>query len=98
MPLTQTDVAATAAEPLPHATLVDIACGVAEATDLWRAHVTHAPPATSIHVYSPPLIAMGYYDEDGAQAFHLEHVDDEHPAVIGGRATARALHPARGDG
>ena len=163
----------TPAEPLDHAILVDIACGIAEARTLWESHVVHDPrerrpvrllatdayevwvigwsqgqgvdmhdhggsagvlavaegalserrpghpaerlgagshqrldrtvvhevanldeaPATSIHVYSPPLVAMGYYDEHGERALLLDNVVDEPPVLDAGRA-ARALHPA----
>ncbi|HEY6531445.1 MAG TPA: cysteine dioxygenase family protein [Acidimicrobiales bacterium] len=161
------------AEPLDHAVLVDIACGIAEARSLWEPHVVHderdrrpvrllatdayevwvigwtegqgvdmhdhagsagvlvvadgalterrpgfeterlgagavqrldrtvvhevanveVNPATSIHVYSPPLLAMGYYDEHGERALLIENVVEEAP-VVDRRATARALHPA----
>lgn len=54
-------------------------------------------PATSIHVYSPPLVAMGYYDEHGDRAVHLENVVEELP-VLDRRDTARALHPTRPGG
>ena len=49
-------------------------------------------PATSIHVYSPPLRTMGYYDGAGRLA-RTELVADE-PAVVDARVAARALHPA----
>jgi hypothetical protein len=54
-------------------------------------------PATSIHVYSPPLVAMGYYDEHGERTLLLENVVEEAP-VLDGRQSARALHPARRGG
>jgi len=38
---TQSDHAEHPAEPLDRATLVDIACGIAAARDLWAAHVRH---------------------------------------------------------
>ena len=50
-------------------------------------------PATSIHVYSPPLVAMGYYDEHGERALLLENVVDEAP-ILDRRDAARAFHPA----
>jgi len=167
----------TPAEPLDHAILVDIACGIAEARQLWEPHVVHDPidrrpvrllatdayevwvigwtqsqavdmhdhggsagvlvvadgelterragrdpehlaagthqrlertvvhevanmgpdPATSIHVYSPPLVAMGYYDEDGERALLLENVVEELP-IVDQRHVARALHPAHRGG
>jgi len=164
-------------EPLDPAVLADIACGIAEARDLWAPHAIHevddrrpvrllatdayevwvigwtegqgvdlhdhggsigvlvvtdgslrehrpgqaahdlaagtvqhlpsglvhevfnpsAVPATSIHVYSPPLVAMGYYEETGERTILLEHVVEERPAIDTERF-ARALHPAaRGD-
>jgi hypothetical protein len=50
----------------------------------------------SVHVYSPPLAAMSFYDAAGTEALRREVVDDDPPA----RAWTRALHPAgsRGDG
>ena len=163
----------TVVQPLAPDVLVDIACGIAEARDLWGPHAVHdvadrhpvrllateayevwvigwtegqgvdlhdhagsigalvvtegalrevrpgeAPvdlhprvvreltpglvhevfnpgsaPATSIHVYSPPLVAMGYYDRSGERSILLEHVVHEPPALGSGEAT-RALHPA----
>jgi predicted metal-dependent enzyme (double-stranded beta helix superfamily) len=52
-----------------------------------------AAPATSIHVYSPPLVAMGYYDATGERTILLEHVIEERPALDADDVT-RALHPA----
>ena len=51
-------------------------------------------PATSIHVYSPPLTHMAYYDDAGAPV-EAEAVPAERP-VLGPATAARALHPARG--
>ena len=49
--------------------------------------------ATSIHVYSPPLGAVTYYDDDGRPA-RVEETDDE-PAITDLRSVARALHPSQ---
>jgi quercetin dioxygenase-like cupin family protein len=161
-------------ERLDRATMVDIACGIAEARDLWSAHVRHdlverrpvrligteayevwvigwstgqgvslhdhggsagvvvvtegrltergrhgalrrlevgdvaelGPddvhevfnesdrPATSVHVYSPPLAAMSYHLNDDSGAVLLESLDP-HPPAVAGEVAARALHPAQ---
>jgi predicted metal-dependent enzyme (double-stranded beta helix superfamily) len=49
-------------------------------------------PATSIHVYSPPLSTMTFYDEDGVPDGVLV-VEDEAP-VLRGAAASLALHPS----
>jgi hypothetical protein len=51
-------------------------------------------PATSIHVYSPPLTTMTYYDPVTFQAVDTEPVADC-PAVLGPGAGAHVLHPSR---
>lgn len=51
-------------------------------------------PATSIHVYSPPLTEMTYYDPDTWEADETVHVDHEQP-VLSGWHGANLLHPAR---
>jgi predicted metal-dependent enzyme (double-stranded beta helix superfamily) len=52
-------------------------------------------PATSVHVYSPPLAAMGYHLTDApGVAVAIEALRHEEPAVAG-EVAARALHPAR---
>ena len=48
--------------------------------------------ATSIHVYSPPLGAMTYYDDDG-QPLRTDEPED-HEAVNDLRNASRALHPS----
>ncbi len=52
-------------------------------------------PATSVHLYSPPLAAMGYHlgDETGGPVV-IEGVPPRGGAVSGADA-ARALHPGR---
>ena len=50
-------------------------------------------PSTSIHVYSPPLGTMTYYDDDG-RPVRVEKTDDE-PAVTDLRSVSRALHPSQ---
>jgi hypothetical protein len=47
-------------------------------------------PSFSVHVYSPPLTAMSFYDAAGTEALRCEEVDDDPPDL----AWARALHPA----
>jgi len=51
-------------------------------------------PATSIHVYSPPITHMTYYD-DTFTRIETETVPPEHP-LLGAAAAARALHPVGG--
>jgi len=51
-----------------------------------------AAPATSIHVYSPPLTSMTYYDDD-LTPVATDPVAPERP-VLAPRAAARALHPS----
>ncbi|MBV9950845.1 MAG: cysteine dioxygenase family protein [Acidimicrobiia bacterium] len=50
-------------------------------------------PATSIHVYSPPLTQMSYYDDPGGIAVRSASVLPE-PAVLTPKQVARALHPS----
>jgi quercetin dioxygenase-like cupin family protein len=50
-------------------------------------------PATSIHVYSPPLETMRFYD-DHQRAVRTEAVDDDQP-VVDLRTAAQALHPSQ---
>ncbi len=50
-------------------------------------------PATSIHVYSPPLAIMTFYDENGTPDSILQ-IEDEAP-VLDTDVIARLLHPAR---
>ena len=50
-------------------------------------------PSTSIHVYSPPLGTMTYYDDDG-RPVRVEETDDE-PAITDLRSVSRALHPSQ---
>jgi quercetin dioxygenase-like cupin family protein len=47
-------------------------------------------PSLSVHLYSPPLTTMSFYDEFGQEAMRRSPVDDAAPAL----ATARSLHPA----
>lgn len=54
-------------------------------------------PATSIHVYSPPLTEMTYYDP--ATLLPTETVDVTHEdPLVTSRAGARLLHPAANRG
>lgn len=57
-------------------------------------------PASSIHVYSPPLTTMAYYDPDTLEPLATEDVAPESPALPP-RAGSFLLHPAtrgtRGD-
>ena len=52
----------------------------------------NAAPATSIHVYSPPITHMTYYDDTFAPV-ETEPVAPERPR-LGTASAARALHPA----
>lgn len=52
-----------------------------------------AEPATSIHVYSPPLTQMTYYDPDTLRPVETVRLEDE-PPVLGPRAPSFLLHPA----
>jgi len=57
--------------------------------------VNRAPePATSLHVYSPPLSAMTYYDPATLAPVATEAVAAVSP-VLGAPAASYALHPAR---
>ena len=49
--------------------------------------------STSIHVYSPPLGTMTYYDDDG-RPLRIADTDDE-PAITELRSVSRALHPSQ---
>lgn len=51
-------------------------------------------PATSIHVYSPPLTSMTYYDPVTWEADETVRVEPETP-VLSGWHGADLLHPAR---
>jgi quercetin dioxygenase-like cupin family protein len=51
-------------------------------------------PATSVHVYSPPLTEMTYYDTETWEPEEIVHVDQERPVLAGWRG-ANLLHPAR---
>ncbi len=53
-----------------------------------------AEPATSIHVYSPPITTMTYYEADSLEPLETESVAAEHP-VLGPRAGSYALHPSQ---
>jgi len=55
-------------------------------------------PATSVHVYSPPLAAMGYHlGDDALEAAVIEALPQELP-LVSGSVAAKALHPARHPG
>ena len=51
-----------------------------------------SPQATSIHVYSPPLAAMTFYDDHGRKA-RVDALADE-PVITDLRSVSRALHPS----
>jgi len=51
-----------------------------------------AEPASSIHVYSPPITHMTYYDDTFAP-LETQAVPPERP-MLGPASAARALHPA----
>jgi predicted metal-dependent enzyme (double-stranded beta helix superfamily) len=50
-------------------------------------------PATSIHVYSPPVTRMTYYDPETLDPVESEDFPSEVP-LLGATASARVLHPA----
>lgn len=52
-----------------------------------------AEPATSIHVYSPPVTRMTYYDADTLAPVETEAIAPEAP-MLQARSAARMLHPA----
>ena len=52
-----------------------------------------AEPATSIHVYSPPVTRMTYYDPDTLAPVDSEEFPAETP-LLGRESAARVLHPA----
>jgi quercetin dioxygenase-like cupin family protein len=51
-------------------------------------------PATSIHVYSPPLSTMTYYDEETWEPVETESIASEAP-VLSTWHGAKLLHPAQ---
>lgn len=51
-------------------------------------------PATSIHVYSPPLTSMTYYDAETFEPEETESIDQERP-LLDDRAGSYALHPSQ---
>lgn len=53
-----------------------------------------AEPATSIHVYSPPLTSMTYYDSTTYESVETSEVAPEHP-VLGSGGGSYVLHPAK---
>jgi predicted metal-dependent enzyme (double-stranded beta helix superfamily) len=53
-----------------------------------------AAPATSIHVYSPPLSSMTYYDAETFEPLETESMAPEE-AVLDHRAGSYVLHPSR---
>ena len=50
-------------------------------------------PATSIHVYSPPLTSMTYYDET-FEPIHRESIGEERP-LLDDRSSSYLLHPSQ---
>jgi mannose-6-phosphate isomerase-like protein (cupin superfamily) len=54
-----------------------------------------AAPATSVHVYSPPITRMTYYDPTTLEPGITERVAPE-PTVLGAGAGSYLLHPAHG--
>jgi predicted metal-dependent enzyme (double-stranded beta helix superfamily) len=53
----------------------------------------HAGSATSIHVYSPPLSTMTFYEDATGLPDHVLDVLDDRP-VLDAETVARSLHPA----
>jgi mannose-6-phosphate isomerase-like protein (cupin superfamily) len=55
--------------------------------------IARGPDASvSVHVYSPPLTAMGYYDEAGGDLLDRKAVDPGDGVI----ASTRSLHPSAG--
>ena len=50
-------------------------------------------PATSIHVYSPPLSTMTFYEDGSGLPDHVLEVADEEP-VLDARTASRVMHPS----
>ena len=50
-------------------------------------------PASSIHVYSPPLTTMTYYDSETLDPVETARVDPEHP-LLDDRSGSYVLHPS----
>lgn len=50
-------------------------------------------PAASLHVYSPPLTSMGFYDAGGRSLVRVEVIEPE-PPVLTDDVRARVLHPS----
>lgn len=50
-------------------------------------------PASSIHVYSPPLSTMTYYDSETFEPVETAAVDPEHP-LLDDRSGSYVLHPS----
>ena len=50
-------------------------------------------PATSIHVYSPPLATMTFYEDGSGVPDRVLDVVEEAP-LLDGRELARVLHPS----
>jgi uncharacterized RmlC-like cupin family protein len=55
----------------------------------------HDQPAVSIHVYSPPLTSMGFYDHGGRNLVRVEPIEPEPPALAAA-GPGRVLHPSGG--
>jgi predicted metal-dependent enzyme (double-stranded beta helix superfamily) len=51
-------------------------------------------PASSIHVYSPPLATMTYYDAETFEPVTTESVETEHP-LLDDRTGSYVLHPSQ---
>ena len=66
-------------------------------TDVHEVFNAEDEVATSVHVYSPPLAAMGYHlTDDPGVAVVIEGLATDQPVVaVASEAAARALHPSR---
>ena len=83
--------------PITDATRISLRAGAVRALPAGLVHDVlnlDTQPATSIHVYSPPLRSMTFYDPIDGHAVRTEAVDDETPA-LDDHASTRALHPSR---
>jgi quercetin dioxygenase-like cupin family protein len=83
--------------PIDDATRITLPAGAVRAIPVGLVHDVlnlSSAPATSIHVYSPPLSTMTFYDPIDGHAVRIDDIDPEHPVLDPNDAT-RVLHPAR---
>ena len=83
--------------PLDESTRILLPAGAVRAIPAGVVHDVlnlHPAPATSIHVYSPPLATMTFYDPVDGRAVRTEPVEPETPA-LDPTAASTVLHPSR---